>query len=81
MSCPLHIALALAEEQMCPALPRGKWYQATESISLGCMAEAGRQRRVPRTTRRGEVLNMVLQKKIRTGKEVSYEAYAANPGP
>lgn len=25
MSCPLHIALALAEVQMCPALAKGKW--------------------------------------------------------
>jgi len=81
VSCPLHVALALAGVETCLALPRGKWYQATASISLGCTVEVGRQRRDPRTNRRGEVLNMFVKRKIRTGKEVSCEAASANHGP
>lgn len=41
MSCPLYIALALAEVQMCPALPQGKRSQVPD-IFLECTAEVGR---------------------------------------
>lgn len=73
-SCPLHIALALAEMQMCPALARGKWPRLQQASLWG----AWRQHRPPRTDRRGEVLSMVLKRKIRAVAEVSYETSLAN---
>lgn len=74
MTCPLHIALALAKVQMCPALARGKWPRPQQVSLWG----AWRQHRAPRTDRRGEVLSMVFKRKIKTVEKVSYETSLAN---
>lgn len=70
------MALALAEVQMCPAPARGKW--PGHSKHLSGVHETERQHRAPRTHGRDEVLTMVLERKIRTVEEVSFETSSAN---
>lgn len=61
---------------MCPALARGKWPGLSKHLSG--VHETERQHRAHRTHRRGEVLSMVLERKIRTVEEVSFETSSAN---